>query len=203
VGTETLATDAYGMKSDKEFVNTLSDQIRERGAPDKLLSDSAQVETGQRVLEILRAYVIGAWQSEPLQQQQNPAERHYQTAKRMMNTCMDRTNSPAYTWLLALLYVYFLLNHLAHAKLQYRTPIEALTGSTPDISILLRFHWYERIYYKVDDSDFPSDSLEKLGRFVGIAENVGHTMTYKVLTDDTHKVICRANLRSAIDPCRL
>jgi hypothetical protein len=113
---------------------------------------------------------------------------------------MDRTNSPAYTWLLALLYVCFLLNHLSHAKLQYRTPLEALTGSTPDISVLLRFHWCERIYYKVDDSDFPSGSLEKLGRFVGIAENVGHVMTYKILTDDTHKVICRANVRSATDP---
>jgi hypothetical protein len=59
VGTETYVTDVYGMKTDKEFVNTLNDQIRQRGAPDKLISDSAQVETGRRVLEILRAYVIG------------------------------------------------------------------------------------------------------------------------------------------------
>jgi hypothetical protein len=98
------------MKTDKEFVNTLADQIRQRGVPDKLISDSAQVKTSQRVLDILRAYVIGTWQSEPHQQQQNPAKRHYQTAKRMTNTVMDRTNSPAYTWLLALLYVCFLIN---------------------------------------------------------------------------------------------
>jgi hypothetical protein len=116
VGTQTFVTDVYGMKTDKEFVNTLSDQIRQRGAPDKLISDSAQVKTSRQVLNILQAYVIGDWQSEPKQQQQNPAERHYQTAKRTTNTVMDRTNSPAYTWLLALIYICFLLNHLVHAN---------------------------------------------------------------------------------------
>jgi hypothetical protein len=202
-GTKTFVVDPYGMKTNKEFMNILQDQIRQRGAPDKLLNDSAQVETSQRVLDILRAYVIGAWQNEPLQQQQNPAERHYQTAKRMTNTVTNRTNSPAYTWLLVLLYVCFLLNHVAHAKLQFRTPLEALTGTTPDISPLLRFYWWQNVYYKVDDSDFPSDSLEKLGHFVGIAEHVGHAMTYKILTDDTispripeelYNVICLTQL---------
>ena len=32
VGTETLLTDLYGMKNEKQFVNTLEDNIRERGA---------------------------------------------------------------------------------------------------------------------------------------------------------------------------
>jgi hypothetical protein len=185
------------MKTDKEFVNTLNDQIRQRGAPDKLISDSAQVETVKRVLDILCAYVIGAWQSEPKQQQQNPAERHYQTAKRMTNTIMDRTNSPAYTWLLALMYACFLLNHIAHANLQFRTPIEVLTGTTPDISVLLRFFWWEELYYKIDNANFPSDSVKKKGRFVGIAEHCGHAMTYKILTSDTKCIIHRLNVRSA------
>jgi hypothetical protein len=45
VGTETLVTDVYGMKSEKQFVNTLEeDNIRERGAMSRLLSDRAQVE---------------------------------------------------------------------------------------------------------------------------------------------------------------
>ena len=33
--------------------------------------------------------------------------------------------------------------------------------------------------------NFPSDTREKKGRFVGIAEIFLHAMTYKVLTDDT------------------
>ena len=39
----------------------------------------------------------------------------------------------------------------------------------------------------------------KSTRYVGIAENVGHMMTFKVLTDDTNKIIYRSEIRSALD----
>ena len=44
VGRDTLVADAYPMKRGKQFVNTLEDNIRRRGAMDKLLSDSAKTE---------------------------------------------------------------------------------------------------------------------------------------------------------------
>jgi hypothetical protein len=53
--------------------------------------------------------------------------------------------------------------------------------------------------FKLDDSDFPSDSHEKCGHFVGISESVGHAMTFKILTDNTLKVIHRSNVRSALN----
>jgi hypothetical protein len=56
------------------------------------------------------------------------------------------------------------------------------------------------MYYHDDDSPFPSASKECRGRWVGISENVGNFMTFKILTDDTHKIIYRSNLRSARDP---
>ena len=37
VGTKTLVIDVYGIKTDKQFVNTLEDNIRKRGAMDKLI----------------------------------------------------------------------------------------------------------------------------------------------------------------------
>ena len=43
VGRDALVADAYPMKSRKQFVNTLEDNIR-CGAMDKLLSDSVQAE---------------------------------------------------------------------------------------------------------------------------------------------------------------
>jgi hypothetical protein len=49
------------------------------------------------------------------------------------------------------------------------------------------------------DSDFPSDSREKCGHFVGISESVAHTMTIKILTDNTFKVIHQSNVRSALN----
>ena len=38
-GRDTLVCDAYGIKSTKQFINTLSDNIRKRGAMDTLISD--------------------------------------------------------------------------------------------------------------------------------------------------------------------
>ena len=110
-GIDTQVTDIYGIKTDKQFVNTLEDNIRDRGAPHKLISDSAQVEISNKVQGILRALFISAWQSEPHQQQQNYAERRYQTVKACANRIMDRSGAPAYTWLLCLAYVCYLLNH--------------------------------------------------------------------------------------------
>ena len=75
--------------------------------------------------------------------------------------------------------------------------MEALTGSTPDVSVLLRFTFWEPVYFRMDDSDFPSESRELRGHFVGVSESVGHALTYKVLTDDTLRVLSRSALRSA------
>ena len=198
VGTETLVTDAYGVKTDKQFVNTLEDNIRERGAPTKLISDRAQTEIGRKVLDTLRALFISSWQSEPHQQQQNPAERRIQTVKGMTNRIMDRTGAPGYTWLLCLIYVCFLMSRTWNDTIN-NVPITALTGATVDISVLLRFYFWQRVYYLKEDNTFPSESKEGYGRIVGISEHVGNALTWKILTEDTHKVIYRSRVRPA-DP---
>ena len=53
VGTKSLVCDVYGMKTEKQFINTLQDIIRQRGAPTKLVSDNAQVEISNKVKDIL------------------------------------------------------------------------------------------------------------------------------------------------------
>ena len=68
----------------------------------------------------------------------------------------------------------------------------------PDISPLLLFSFWDPVYYKLDDADFTSCSTKGRGRWLGIAENVGHAMIYKILTDDTKKVIYRSNVQSAL-----
>ena len=70
-----LHTQEEQFESDKQLVNTFEDVIRERGAPTKLVSIRAQVEITNKVVDILRNYCIGSWQSKPHQQHQNPAER--------------------------------------------------------------------------------------------------------------------------------
>ena len=58
-GMDSHVCDSYGMKTDKQFVNTFEDVIRQRGPMNILISDSAQVETRGRTHDTLRAYVIG------------------------------------------------------------------------------------------------------------------------------------------------
>ena len=74
VGRDSLVADVYPMKSGKQFVNTLEDNMRRRGAMDKLLSDSAKTEISKKVMDILRANHISNWYSEPYHQNQSPAE---------------------------------------------------------------------------------------------------------------------------------
>ena len=81
VGRDALVADAYPMKCGKQFVNTLEDNIRRRGAIDKLLSDSAKTEISNKVMDILRTYHISNWHSEPYHKNQNPAEWRYRTIK--------------------------------------------------------------------------------------------------------------------------
>ena len=198
-GRDSLVGDAYGVKTDKQFVNTLQDNIRKRGAMDKLISDGAQAEVSKRVLDIFRAYNIDDWRSEPHHQHQNHAERRWGVTKPLVNLILKISCAPASAWLLALLYVLYILNQTATPSLGWRTPLEVLDGDTPDISAMLQFEFWEPVYYR-DGSDgvsFPSGHPEKLGRFAGFAENVGHAMTYKVVTDDTNKIIHRSVIRSA------
>jgi hypothetical protein len=96
------------------------------------------------------------------------------------------------------MYVCFLLNN-TWCEVVDDIPIRMSTGSTNNISPLLCFHFWEPVYYKFDNSDFPSDSREKLGHFVGISESVGHAMTFKILMDNTLKVIHRSNVRLALN----
>lgn len=201
-GKKSHVMDVYGMKTDKQFVNTLEDVIRERGAPNRLLSDHAIALRSSRILDILRALCIGQWTSEPHRQNQNTMERRYQTAKRLTNVVMDRSGCPASCWLLCMQYVCTVLNCTACKSLGWKIPLTVLLGVTIDVSPLLRFHWYQPVFYSVDDASFPSDSKEALGYFVGIAPHCGHVMTFKILTQDTQRIIIRSQVRPADDPTR-
>ena len=55
VGRDSLVSDVYPMKSGKQFVNTLEDNIKRRRAMDKLISDSGKTAISNKVMDILRA----------------------------------------------------------------------------------------------------------------------------------------------------
>ena len=201
VGRDTLVCDAYGIKAQKQFINTLYDNIRFRGAMTTLITDGSSYEISKKVADLLRNLFIKQHESEPYHQHQNKAEQRYGVVKRYINTLMNLTGAPAHCWLLCMLYVCHLLNATASPALGGLTPLQALTGQVPDISHFLHFSFWEPIYYKVDESEpdhrFPSQSNEKRGHWVGFAENKGDQLTWKILTDDTNTIIIRSAVRSA------
>merc|ERR1712122_325940 len=120
---KTLVSDMYGMGTDKEFVNTLEDNIRKQGAMDTLISDSAQVETSRRVKDILRALIIDDHQSEANYQHQNFAEHQWKLIKHNTNWLMNWRNIPVYAWLLCGQYVCDIMNLTLERSLNWKPPL--------------------------------------------------------------------------------
>jgi hypothetical protein len=144
------------------------------------------------VKEVLRMYSIADFQCEPHYQHQNLAKRRIQEVKKLNDAVMDKTATPSKMWLLCLLYVVFLQNHLTVESLG-KTPLKVATGQQPDFSALLQFRWWEPVYYSVP-STFPEESCEKLGQWVGVAETQGDTLTYLVLDNNSGKVVTRSQV---------
>ena len=145
-GRDTLVCDAYGIKSTKQFINTLSDNIRKRGAMDTLISDGGKYEISKRVTDLLHSLFIQDYQSEPYHQHQNMAENRSGLAKHYTNTVMNTSGCPACCWLLCLQYICVVLNHLASPTLQGICPVQTLQGTTPDVSFMLHFSFHEPVY---------------------------------------------------------
>ena len=127
---------------------------------------------------ILRAYHTSNWHSEPYHQNQNPAEWRYRTIKSWTNTMMNRSSAPANCWLLCLINVCYLLNNIACAALDGKIPLFALTGITPDISIILLFTFYQPVLYDTYDQNFPSESEGRSSYWGKFGELYGDVMTH-------------------------
>ena len=195
IGHSSLVSDAYGMKNEAQFVNTFEDNIHYRGAMDMLITNSARVETSKRVKDIMRALCIDDWQSKPNFQHQNFAEHWWKHIKRNVEWLMNCRKIDADCWLLVLIYVCDVMNMMAEKSLGNQPPLQVLNGTTVDISIALYFILWDIVYVSCyEDSNYNGQIGSKkssliCGRMVGFSWNVGHALTFKVLTDDTRKII--------------
>jgi hypothetical protein len=64
-------------------------------------------------------------------------------------------------------------------SLEGRTLFELVTGNTLDVSEYISFSWYEPVYY-YDSTSFPQRK-ELIGRWIGVAHNVGQALCFWVL----------------------
>ena len=201
-GHDTLVCDAYGIKSTKQFINTLSDNIRKWGAMDTLISDGGNYDISKGVTDLLHSLFIQDYQSESYRQDQTKTETCFGPAKRCTNTVMNTSGYLACCWLLCLQYIFVVLHHLASPTLQGIYPGQALQGTTPDISFMLHSSFYESVYYRIDSSEpdfnFPSSSNDNKGYWAGFAANQGDSFTWRTLTEDTQRIIICSGIQSAL-----
>ena len=201
-GHDTLVCDAYGIKSIKQFINTLSDNIRKWGAMDTLISDGGNYDISKGVTDLLHSLFIQDYQSESYHQDQTKTETCFGPAKRCTNTVMNTSGYLACCWLLCLQYIFVVLHHLASPTLQGIYPGQALQGTTPDISFMLHSSFYESVYYRIDSSEpdfnFPSSSNDNKGYWAGFAANQGDSLTWRTLTEDTQRIIICSGIQSAL-----
>jgi hypothetical protein len=73
-----------------------------------------------------------------------------------------------------------------------------IKGGTPDISHILMFYWFEPVLYLDPVSKFP-ETTEMPEYFVGFADDVGDSLTFKILKNDLVIILHRSVVRSAAD----
>ncbi|KAL7455007.1 hypothetical protein ACHAWC_006593 [Mediolabrus comicus] len=187
---------ARGLQHESEFPEALMDFIRKYGAPDKLCSDGGKAEISKRVLDIMRMYCIDDWQSEPHFQWQNFAERIIQEIKKYINWILNYSGAPAEAWYLALKYVVYIWNRTARKLLNWRTPLEAAFGQTPDLGPITHCEFWEVVLIKnYQDAGFPSTSNEVKVHFVGFAENTGNIGAFLVWNPNTNQLLVRSRVK--------
>lgn len=113
---------------------------------------------------------------------------------------MDCFICPDRVWFVCMVYVCFILNHSVDTIIGdgIMTPLMMYCLEMSNISpLLLIFTFWQPVYVLLDEKEqsFPGKSKEVCSRFVGISENIGHAMTFKIVLDKSYEVVCGSLVR--------
>jgi hypothetical protein len=171
--------------------------MQDIGIPSDLHSDDAKELFQGRMKELMRKFWIKGSQSEPYSPWQVKAELYIREIKAAVRHTMSKTGAPKRLWDFCTQYQCKLRNVIAHShyKLQGRTPYEMVVGRTPDISEYLDFQWYETIWYLDHDANFPAEDKRKLGKWLGVAHNVGQALCFYIMPQ-SGKPIVRSTMQA-------
>ena len=200
-GHDTLVCDAYGIKSTKQFINTLSDKIRKWGAMDTFISDGGNYDISKGVTDLLHSLFTQDYQSESYHQDQTKTETCFGPAKRCTNTAMNTSGYLACCWLLCLQYIFVVLHHLASQLFKAYTLVKLCKELLQTLVSCFIPHFMS-VYYRIDSSEpdfnFPSSSNDNKGYWAGFAANQGDSLTWRTLTEDTQRIIICSGIQSSL-----
>ena len=188
----------YPMKNKADAHHALMRFIHEVGVPKNLLTDRAQEEMRGEWGQIVKKYRIRQKTTEAHSPWQNRAEGEIREIKKLTRRALRASDMPSDFWCYAIEWAAHIRSFTAHDSLMLnsRTPEERITGVTPDISEFIHFSWAQWVWYR-DPNSFPEADVH-LGRWLGVAEDVGQAMTYWVLTDK-RTIIARSSVAPLSD----
>jgi hypothetical protein len=185
---------AYPMESKAMAGKALRQFIREFGVPERLTSDGASEQVGPNTdfMKNIRKYEIEHHVSEPGRPQQNRAESVIREVKRRWFRLMVKQKAPKRLWDYGIVWVCEVMSLTANSSfsLDGRTPMEEVTGETPDISEYLDFTFYDWVWYK--DNAGVGDNM--FGKWLGVSHRIGNLMSYWILTENG-RVISRTTVQ--------
>lgn len=160
------------------------------GIPDHLTMDGANVQIGRNTAfqRFIRKHGIQYHVSHPRRPNENPAEGGIREIKRRFYRFVQKYDVPMRLWDFLLDYTIEVLNITVNGSRysQDRTPLEIITGVTPDISEYLDFHFYEWVYFRANAGLGP----RQLGRWLGVSHRRGPMLTYWILTPTSQIISC-------------
>jgi len=163
--------------------DTLTQFISDFGVPEHLTFDGAAVQTGPKTkfMQAIRKYEIKYHVSGPRRPNENPAEQSIHEVKKRWYRVMLKKKVPSRLWDYGFTWICEIENICANMS-KYsdgRTPLEIITGETPDISEYLDFEFYDWVLYR---GNAGLGEIE-LARWLGVSHRVGRLMSYWILPE--------------------
>ncbi|CAB9530120.1 unknown protein [Seminavis robusta] len=188
----------YGLGSEKDGPNALLDFFKQVGVPPSILRDNSKMQMGKVWTDYMRRYWSKDKFTQPYKPSQNRAEFGIGVCKGSVTKMMITTGCAPQAWAKAIQHAADLDRNTAKECLGWRTPIEKLTGQTPDISNLIKFKFWDVVLYHEPTHKFPGQAVggnERLGRWLGRALDHGDGMCSWILTLETEQLIVRYAVR--------
>jgi hypothetical protein len=175
-------TKIYPMSSKSDTADTLLSLIHHVGIPSAIHSDDAKEITQGKFRKLCNEYEIPVTTTEPYSPWQNRAEGAIRELKRHAHRKMKARNVPQKLWDFCCRWSCDVRSKTVsnNFMLEGRTPYEIVLGTTPDISSLIDYDFYEPVWYYDEVSTFPAPK-RLLARWLGEAHSVGQAMCYYIL----------------------
>ena len=169
---------------------TLKDFSHDFGIPGRLKLDGFLSQIGKRTLmmKTIRENQIKYHISEPYNPNQTPAEGLIREAKKRWYRIMIKKGVPKRLWDFGLVWISETGN-LTVSSSRYangQTPLEIVTGETPDISEYTDFGFYDRVWFRSNGGI----AEPQIGRWLGVSHKVGPLMSYWILPQSGIPISC-------------